>query len=118
MMPRRNKQTLASAVRCTRLTLLQCHMLPTLTLQEMVTCAGNATGAYDVNTKLKITGLGIKVGVIDTGKELVKTNLHHCSARPRNLCTASATPVCCSSALHMSQPPRVGRLTAILLSGP
>ena len=32
-----------------------------------VLCAGNATRAYDVNTKLDITGLGIKVGVIDTG---------------------------------------------------
>ena len=28
---------------------------------------GNATRAYDVNTKLGITGLGVKVGVIDTG---------------------------------------------------
>ncbi len=33
-------------------------------------CVGNATRAYDVNTKLGITGLGIKVGVIDTGKAL------------------------------------------------
>lgn len=29
---------------------------------------GNATRAYDVNTKLGITGLGVKVGVIDTGE--------------------------------------------------
>ena len=29
--------------------------------------AGNATGALEVNTKLKLTGHGMKVGIIDSG---------------------------------------------------
>jgi len=35
--------------------------------QVSLASAGKTTGAYDVNTKLGITGLGVKAGIIDTG---------------------------------------------------
>ena len=39
---------------------LTCNYVP-------IAGTGKTTGAYDVNTKLGITGLGVKAGIIDTG---------------------------------------------------